>query len=369
MPTKDTSAPVLTARFKGVLFGALLAFVLLLYVWPGVLTGGGPSPARTAARSQGIWISASELKALPMKGPAWQQVKATADAVLDPPNIADNDSNHDVQTLAVALVYGRTGQAGYRTKAVDAIMSAIGTDEGSNTLGVARNLVSYVIAADIVKLTTVEDERFRSWLRTVIDRPYAEGGTLGETHEWRANNWGTHAGASRAAVAVYLGDTKLLAQTARVFKGWLGDRSSWAGFNPEKDQSWQCDETQPVGVNRMGCLKEGHSIDGVLPYDQRRSGPFVWPPPQEPYVYGGLQGALAQAEILSRAGYPAWDWQDKALLRSFRWLHEQANYPAPKPSAWEPWLVNRRYGASFPAVLPAQHGKNMGWTDWMYGSR
>jgi hypothetical protein len=287
---------------------------------------------------------------------------------LDPPNISDNDSNHDVQTLAVALVYVRTGQGAYRTKAIDAIMSAIGTEAGGNSLALARNLLSYVVAANIVKLPPTEDDRFRAWLKTLVNKQNAEGGSLRETHEWRASNWGTHAGASRAAVDVYLGDSKDLAQAAKVFKGWLGDRSSWAGFNPEKDQSWQCDETEPVGVNRAGCTKEGHSIDGVLPYDQRRSGPFTWPPPQEPYVYGGLQGALAQAEILSRAGYPAWQWEDKALFRAFRWLHEQAGYPAPKPSEWEPWLVNKRYGTRFPAVTPAENGKNMGWTDWMYGS-
>ena len=31
------------------------------------------------------------------------------------------------------------------------------------------------------------------------------------------------------------------------------------------------------------------------------------------------------------------------------------------------WIVNHAYGTSFPAALPAQPGKNMGWTDWTLG--
>ena len=46
--------------------------------------------------------------------------------------------------------------------------------------------------------------------------------TLRGTHEQRPNNWGTHAGAARAAVALYLGDTAELSRTATVFRGWLG---------------------------------------------------------------------------------------------------------------------------------------------------
>ena len=66
---------------------------------------------------------------------------------------------------------------------------------------------------------------------------------------------------------------------------------------------------------RCSATHRGHSIDGVLPDDQRRGGPFEWPPPRENYVYEALQGATVQAALLSRAGYDAWDWGDQALLR------------------------------------------------------
>ena len=74
--------------------------------------------------------------------------------------------------------------------------------------------------------------------------------------------------------------------------------------------------------------------DGVLPDDQRRSGVFRWPPSHENYVYEALQGALVQAVILQRAGYDAFNWQDKALLRAFRWLRDVTEYPATGDDTW-----------------------------------
>jgi hypothetical protein len=80
--------------------------------------------------------------------------------------------------------------------------------------------------------------------------------TLVSTHEDRPNNWGTHAGASRVAVAVYLGDSAELERAAQVFKGWLGDRASYAGFN-YGDLSWQCDAANPSASTRSAAPKKG----------------------------------------------------------------------------------------------------------------
>jgi hypothetical protein len=140
----------------------------------------------------------------------------------------------------------------------------------------------------------------------------------------------------------------------------------YAGFT-YGDLDWQCNPGQPVGINPAGCTRNGHSIDGVLPDDQRRGGGFVWPPPQENYVWEALQGAIVQAELLTRAGYPAWQWENQALRRAINWLHEQANYPAAGDDSWQPWLFNHTYGTNFPAPLPSSPGKGMGWTDWTHG--
>jgi hypothetical protein len=122
-----------------------------------------------------------------------------------------------------------------------------------------------------------------------------------------------------------------------------------------------------VGINPAGCSRDGLSLDGVLPDDQRRGGSFTTSPPKENYVWEALQGLLAQAVVLHRAGYPVFQWQDRALLRAVRWLHQVADYPAEGDDTWQPHIVNHYYGTSFPAPVPARAGKNVGWTDWTHG--
>jgi hypothetical protein len=161
--------------------------------------------------------------------------------------------------------------------------------------------------------------------------------------------------------------TDLITGAAQVFKGWLGDRSAYASFD-YGDLDWQCDPSKPVGINPKGCMKNGHSIDGVVPDDQRRAGGFSWPPPKENYVWEGLQGALAQAMILHRAGYDVWNWEDQAILRAVNWLHDQANFPAEGDDTWEPFVINHFYGTNFPTSSTSRPGKNLGWTDWLFGN-
>ena len=105
-----------------------------------------------------------------------------------------------------------------------------------------------------------------------------------------------------------------------------------------------------------------------LPDDQRRSGGFRWPPPHENYVYEALQGALAQAVMLERAGYAPFAWGDRALLRAFHWLYDEARFSAVGDDTWEPHVVNYYYGTAFPAPVPSQPGKNVGFTDWTHAS-
>ena len=324
-----------------------------------------------AAPSAGLWVSPAELAQLPMAGPAWIKLKATADGSLGQAAIRDQNSDHDVKTLAVALVYARTGDARYRAKAAGAILAAIGTERGGRTLALGRNLPSYVIAADLIDLRSYDaarDQQFRNWL-SMVRRESMDGGTLVSTHEKRPNNWGTHAGAARIAADIYLGDTADLARAAQVFKGWLGDRSAYSSFK-YGDLSWQADPARPVGINPAGATKSGYSIDGALPDDMRRGCKFRMPPCSTGYPWGALEGALIQAQLLSRAGYDSWAWQDYALLRAARFLaeldHSYGGWWASGDDTWQPWLINRAYGTVFPAALD-RPGKSMGWASWVFG--
>lgn len=316
---------------------------------------------------EGIWLSRSEIKRLPTSGQAWDAIEKTASKSIDLPNLANKDDRTNVQVLAKALVYVRLNKYEYREAVINALKAAMGTENGGNTLALGRELAAYVIAADLVGLPDKLDKNFRSWLHSLLDKRL-ERRSLRTTHEERPNNWGTHAGASRAAIAAYLKDKKELERVAQVFKGYLGDRRSFAKFR-FRDRSWQASPGLPVGINPKGSMKNGRNVDGVIPDDQRRSGPFRWPPPKENYVYEALQGALVQAVILSRAGYDVWNWSDQALLRAFNWLHHQAHFPAIGDDTWQPHLINFFYSVNFPAPSPSRPGKNMGWTDWTHGSR
>lgn len=316
----------------------------------------------------GIWLDADELAALPTVGPAWDYLKATADQPTTMPDLSDQDCDANVRVLAKALVYARTGQASYRAEVVDAlrIITHYNTEAGGRTLALGRELVAYVIAADLIDLGDADaelDAQFRTKLRALLTKSL-DGLTLQSTHEERPNNWGTHAGASRVAVAIYLGDSAELERAAAVFHGWLGNRAAYSGFS-YGDLSWQADPANPVGVNSLGAAKDGHNIDGALPEEMRRGGAFQWPPVPTGYPWEALQGALVQAELLQRAGYPAWEWEDRALLRAVEFLYGIGWTPT-GDDEWQVWLINRAYGVDYATNTTALPGKNIGWTSWTH---
>jgi hypothetical protein len=322
---------------------------------------------------RGIWISPERLASRPMSGVAWASLFAATRKPCGPPHLDDQEDQANICVMANALVFARTGQLKYQVPVVFAVRAIVESPPyRGRALSLGRKLAAYVISADLIQLHDVDptlDRAFRARLGDLLTTPTRPGpGNLVECHERRPNNWGTHCGAARAAVAAYLGDRTQLNRVAAVFKGWLGDRASYAGFT-YGDLSWQCDPDKPVGINPKGCARGGYSIDGVLPEEERRAGGgFRWPPPREPYVWGGLSGALTTAIILDRAGYDVWNWQDQALLRAFEWLYTVAGFQAEGDDTWQPYVVNFYYRRSFPAPAPARPGKQVGWTDWTHGN-
>ena len=340
--------------------------VAILLAFGTILIVARMSP--TSAATDTILMSRSELLSRPTSGTAWTALKARADSSIGTPDISNQDESADVTTLAKGLVYARIGGAGYRADVIAALKRAVGTETGGRTLALGRNLPGYVIAADLVDLPSADpsfdQNTFRPWLRSLLTKTL-DGRTLVSTHEDRPNNWGTHAGAARAAVAGYLGDSAQMARTAQVFRGYLGDRAAYAGFT-YGELSWQCDPLRPVGINPP-CSRAGINLDGVLPDDMRRGGALQWPPASTGYPWEGMQGAVLQAELLRVQGYDAWSWSNRALLRATTFLYNRAGWPATGDDEWQPWLIDKRYGTSFRAPAPARTGKNFGFTDWLYG--
>lgn len=317
-----------------------------------------PPPVPPTPTGTGIWLSKEEIERIPPSGPAWDAMKAAADRAITVPNLNDQDSPNNVITLAKALVYARTGEAKYR----DEVIALIGKlpEPGDRTLALGRELAAYVVAADLVG---IPKSQLEAKLRAIMTKTLSDGRTLIQTHEQRPNNWGTHAGGSRAAVAAYLGDKAELDRCAVVFKGYLGDRASYAGFKFGA-LDWQADPAAPVGINKVGATKSGHDLSGSLPEEMRRGGGFKWPPPYQNYVGGALSGAVAQAWFLHRAGYPAFEWESKAILRAVKWWHDNG-HQFQGDDAWLVAVVNKVYGTSYP-VSGTGPGKNMGWTQWTH---
>jgi len=274
------------------------------------------------------------------------------------PSISDQDDPDNVITLAQALVYARTGDQAMRSKVITAL-GRVQTSSVGRALALGRELGAYVLAADYIGY---RDPAFGAWvsrMRTVA----TSGGpaSLTSCSEVRLNNWQTWCLASRLIASTYLGDATDVSRSVAVFRGWLGDRSQYVGFDPG-DTSWQCDPAKPVGINPP-CVKLGFDIGGVLPDDQRRGGSFSTDPPCENYVWEAIQSVTLTATVLSEAGYPAFDWSDRAIVRAFDWLYAN-DCPATGDDTGSPWVPNHYAGTDF-ATSAANPGKGWGYQDWL----
>lgn len=338
-----------------------------------------------SAQGNGIWISKAEISKLPTSGASWDKVMSYARDHTNDPDLKDQDDETDTNTVAKALVYARTGNPTYANEVLYTLQRVIELNPIARSLewdelGASRSIGSYAIAADLIDLKnyapSFDKNHFRPWLDKARFADTEGGsGSIVEVHAKRPNNHGTHASASRIAAALYLGDKADLYRAILIFKGWLGDRSAYSGFK-YGDLSWQANSAKPVGINPKGSRIAGYNVDGVLPDDQRRGGSFNWPPPRENYVYEGLQGVVVSAEMLYRAGYPAFEWSDRAILRAMTWLHNTTfsdgkKYPAEGDDVWQIYIINKRYDTNFPTgpSSTTRPGKMIGYTDWTHSPK
>jgi hypothetical protein len=302
--------------------------------------------------------------ALPMSGAAWNALVSRAGQSVGTPDISNQDNQADITVLAKALSYARTGNATHRSQVVTALNAAINTENGGETLALGRNLGAYVLAADLIGY---REQPFLSWVSTVRHETL-DSRTLVSCHEDRPNNWGTHCGASRVIADLYIGDSIDLALAIKVWRGWLGDRAQYAGFDYGAT-TWQCNPSAPVGINGLGCTRNGYNYDGILPDDQRRGGGA---PPATPacqnYVHEALQGVTLAGAILDRAGYDFWLWSDRAVARAYERMYEIWNCPASGDDTFAPFIVDEFAETNYSGGSPSQPGKGFGFSDWLWPS-
>lgn len=300
--------------------------------------------------------------ALPTSGAAWSALVNRSNQSAGSPSVSDQDDPDNVTALAKALVAARTGDATKRAQVVSALQAVQGSSV-DRALALGRELGAYVLAADLIGY---RDPAFVAWvsrMRTVA----TSGGpsSLIRCHDERPNNWGTHCGASRVIADLYLGDTADLALAVKTWRGWLGDRSQYAGFS-YGDKSWQCNPSAPVGINPLACERYGVSLDGVLPDDQRRGGSYSPGDKCENYVHEALQGVTLTGAVLHRAGYPFWTWSDRAVARAYERLYETWDCPATGDDTFATFISDHFAQTSLSGDPPSNPGKNFGFSDWLW---
>ena len=289
------------------------------------------------------------------------------------PAIGDQDSSHDTKTLAAALIYAKTGSSTRLSQVCTALSAIQGTETsgpfGSYTyaraLAVGRGVQAYAIAASLVDSANCSSESsFRTWLSGIRDFT-TQGGpaSLRECASERPNNWGTHCRASMLAADIYLGDNTDKAQQVTQFKGWVGDRTAYTGYNYGA-LDWQANQSAPVGINPPNTTLSGISVDGVLPDDQRRCSCSPPTLADENYVYEGLQGALVEGILLEAAGYDGLGYSTQAIKRAFAWENNVNSYYASGDDGWMVPLVNRAYGTSYTGGSDS-FGKGFGAGAWL----
>lgn len=366
------------------------------YVSP-VDSGLPPEPV------SGIWVSPDALATYPTSGAAWGALESDARSLSGTANVSDQDSSHDVYTLAAALLCVRTGEL--CDDARDAVVSAIGTEEealttprsppGNQWLPIGRNLAAYVIAADLLALRADGDassdgSRVEAWIRAFDGRVGSEGVEFAPFKS--GSNASAQDGFAYAAVAAYLDDAGMLDRAWDAFRTFTCDPGA-----PDREDidvskgvmfGWAHDDATPCAINPLGTTKVVPSgrpgagserrIDGAIINDMRRGGEYQWPPGYTQYPWVGLEGLVPAAVILHRRGYPAFEVADRAVLRAVEyvlWLGDELGQE--RTCTGECWwdydrardikhLAAAFYDLDVPYDTPTAGGRTVGYTDWTH---
>ena len=334
-------------------------------------TGGVPQPTTNRGSGKGLLLSPAEVKALPTSGPGWEAIMARVKSPYGGSYTLGqrDDANKDV--LAHALAGARLDNAAYKGFVRDRVARIMTTPRNSgDLLATLRQLQTYIISADLIGLSSFDpalDARFRTWLAAEVRFEYSGGGGGGSVvsnHNKKPNNYGTHAGATRVAAALYLGDAAELKAARDVWYGWAtGDPAYSPTTRKWTGTSWQCTASRPAGINAAGCSRDGQSLDGVIPADQVRCGEYSATPCATNYIHGATDGMTLSFWMLARQGENPWAWGDRAALRQMQWKY--ANDQAPYSGfRWQIPVIEAAYGVDLPGNTPTATSTNFGFADW-----
>jgi hypothetical protein len=323
---------------------------------------GIPSTATAVGEAMpNIWLNPDEISRIATSGTAWTSLTAAANGSWGAVALNNNDSTHDVLTLAGAIVAARTGDTAMRSKVAASLATVPNTTSFARVLEMSRQIPSYVFAADLIGYQDTKFDTFLTGLLTKALDGHSGGKNMLQTAEFSPNNWGTMSRAACAAIAARTGNTAVLTTVATAHRAWTGETVT--NRLVYTSTTWHA-STPKAGINRRGASRNGNSLDGVIPEDQRRTGEsYAWPAPKGSYPWEALQGAVVAGVVLHRAGAVPFNAGDDALVRAAKWLTNVNGNPAAGDDLFLPWLLNYYGNAGLKVTSPAKYGKNAGWTD------
>jgi hypothetical protein len=351
----------------------------------------GAEPVPPSSSSQGVWVGAEEIAGRPTSGDDWNQLVQDAGRNFGTANIADQNSKHGQYVLAAALVCARTGQ--HCVRARQGVLDAIGTERGARWLAVGRTLGAYIIAADVLNLRAdgvpnSEGSRVNAWIAGWLTTALADN-VSGQLRTFAPYHSGSNAAAqegfAHAAVAAYLGNRLELDRNWTMFRAFVCDARAPnlpIDLGQGVASGWAHDDARPCAINPAGTSKRvpaglpgaggTYRIDGALINDMRRGGPFQWEPGFTQYAWTGLAGVVPAAVVLHRAGYPAFDAANRAVLRTHEYLwylRQQTGNTGwfdGRRGSEVVRLVNYYYGTSYQHSSPVAVGHTIGYTGWTH---
>jgi hypothetical protein len=384
---------IMRSTKAGLGFAALALVAALQLVAAQIPAPAPPSNVRVLVQpSKGVWIGKDEIMLLPTAGSAWDRVLNDSNRDPGTPNVGDQDSRHDVYTMAEALVCVRTGQN--CAKARTELLSAIGTEGNARWLAIARNMTAYIISADLLDLradndSTSDGSRVERWIRSFLTRQLPDNNTAipRQIQPFASgSNAAAQEGLVYAAIGAYIHDNSVLARAWDTFRTYSGDPSApylkTIDLKSGVNNGWAVNSSAPLAINPSGTTKQvtagypgagtTHRVDGAIINDICRGGYYQWPPLFTQYPWTGLAGSVPAALVLQRAGYPAFTVANSALLRAVDYLWFLRNDTG--NTSWFDGVrggevvqvVNYMYRKSYPVQHPAAIGFTVGYTDWTF---
>jgi hypothetical protein len=365
------------------------------------ITAASRRRAETTPPEFMIGFSTAQIQALPNSGTAWNNVNTQANATLTPemPTSGSASSQRASQAVGCALRYIRNGVQADVDKVEAALDALVAIDPATRGYqAYYRQMAGWVIAADLIGYDTPTWRTFLTNLITFED--YNDPASSSKWVSLYKNGWdnptnhGTLGRASLQAIALYLGDSALFAESVKWMRCYWGDRSEHGTVysttaspgNMSLDSSgfpnsttWAHDAANwtPVTVAAADDTKDGASITDVCrdatAYSLNGSGQPVWGTSGPQYFSVAIGGAYLSNVLMAANGYPdCWTWSDNAALRNLRYGYRWPNNWEGRPTTihgfslwyWVDALANKVYDTTEFPMSPAG-GYSFSYTDWL----